>query len=94
MRIKDIEQMFATMTGDRLLEELVVFAAIYLDQVHNDDEDHMEAIIRAIQTRLAETGIARKYHKEACRFMLGEDRCPCSIASWSWHRKGLPEDRG
>jgi hypothetical protein len=87
--VRDIEQMFATMSGDRLMEELVVFAAIHLDAQHNDEEDNMEAIVRVIQARLAETGIARKHHGQACRFMLGEDRCPCSNAAWSWPRKGL-----
>ena len=88
MRIKDLEQTFATMNGDQLLEELVTFAAIHLDE-HQRDEDNMEAIVRAIQTRLAETGIAQKHHSEACRFMLGDDRCPCSTAAWSWPLKGV-----
>jgi hypothetical protein len=90
VKIKDIEQRFAAMMGGQLLEELVTFAAMHLDAHHNSQEDHVEAIIRAIQARLAETGIARKYHGEACRFMLGDDHCPCSTASWSWPRKGLP----
>jgi hypothetical protein len=71
------------------LEELSVFAAMHLDAHHNGEEDDVEAILRMIQTRLAETGIAQKHHGEACRFMLGEDRCPCSNAAWSWPRKGL-----
>jgi hypothetical protein len=67
----------------------VVFAAMHLDTQHKSEEDNIEVIIRVIQTRLAETGIAQKHHSEACRFMLGEDRCSCSSAHWSWPRKGL-----
>ena len=44
--------------------------------MHNKEEDNTEAITRAIEARLAETGIARKYHGEKCRFMLGERSLP------------------
>lgn len=89
MRLDEIEQMFASMSGDRLLNELTVFAAMHLDAHHNDQEDDIDRILRAIHARLAETGIARKYHERSCRFMLGDDHCPCSDAHWSWPRKGL-----
>lgn len=87
-RIKDIEQTFAAMHGDQLLDELVTYAASWLDQYHQDEDDS-ESIIRVIQVRLAETGIAQKHHGEACRFMLGDDRCSCSSAAWSWPHKNL-----
>ena len=82
-RIKDLEQRIASMDGGRLLEELVVFAALHLD------EDSFNVVVRAFQVRLTETGIAQKHHGEGCRFMLGDDHCPCSIAHWSWPRRGL-----
>ena len=93
MKFKDLEQMILSMHGDRLLEELVTFAAMHLDAHHNTEEDHHEVLIRAIQTRLAETGVASKYHGEKCQFMLGDYHCPCSQASWSWPRKGLKDPR-
>ncbi len=77
------------MDGGRLLDELVVLAALQLAAVHNDEEEDVDTIVRAIQARLAETGIAQKHHSEECRFMLGEDRCSCSSAHWSWPCKGL-----
>ena len=84
MRVRKIEQILS-MDGGRLLDELVTCAATRLD------EDHVDAIVRAIQTRLAETGIAQKLHAPECRFMLGEDLalCRCSGVRWSWPRKGL-----
>jgi hypothetical protein len=89
VKVREIEQHIASLHGEMLLHELVTFAALHLDAAHNKEEDNVEAITRAIEARLAETGIARKYHGEKCRFMLGDDHCPCSIAGWSWHRKGL-----
>ena len=87
-RIKDIEQTFATMPGNQLLDELVTYAASWLDQ-HQQDEDNFEAISRAIQARLAAVEIAQKHHSEECRFMRGDEHCSCSSSSWTWPRRGL-----
>ena len=89
MRIKDIEDHFASLSGEQLLHELTTFTAEFYDGHFNKEEDNSEAILRAIQARLASTGIARKCHGEKCHFMLGEDRCPCPNATWSWPHKGL-----
>lgn len=95
MKVRDIEQIFAAMHGERLLEELVTYAASFYDQNLKGKDASVDArrkaIIRAIQTRLAETGIARRHHGEACRFMLGDDRCRCSLGGWSWPRRGLKD---
>jgi len=93
VRTKDIEQHFASLSGEQLLHELTVFTAEHYDEHFNEEEDDSDAILRAIQKRLAETGIAQLHHDKECRFMLGDDRCPCSTAAWSWPRKGMPEVR-
>jgi hypothetical protein len=92
MTIKEIEAHFTALSGDQLLHELSVFTAMHYDAHVNQEEDHMEAIVRVIQTRLAETGIAQMRHGKDCRFTAGEDRCPCPIAAWTWPRKGLPSE--
>ena len=91
MRIKDIEETFATISGEQLLENLVIYASMFLD-MHQEDEDNIEAIIRPILSRLAETGIAQKLHGPSCRFMHGDDRCPCSVEGWAWPFKGAFKD--
>ena len=89
MRVKEIEAMLLRMPGDQLLEELVTFTALHLDAHLNKEEDDSASIVRVLQARLAETGIAQKHHASACTFMLGAERCTCSNAAWSWPRKGL-----
>lgn len=85
--VKDIEQRLGALKGHQLLEELVTLAALHLDAHHKD----FNVLIRAIQARLAATGIARRHHNETCKFTFGDDQCPCPIALWSWPLKGLEE---
>ncbi len=94
MTIKDIEKHFASLSGDQLLHELTVFTAMHYDAHFNKEEDDSDSILRAIQARLAATGIAQFHHGKDCRFVDGDDRCPCSTAAWSWPRKGLPTELG
>ena len=92
--VKALVQWLATMEGHQLLETLVTYATLYLDAHSNyEAEDDCPVIIRAIQARLAETGIARRNHGEACRFPLGDDQCSCPITLWSWPLKGLEADQ-
>ena len=42
MRSKDIERTFAAMSGDQLMEDLLIYAASWLD-MHQEDEDNVEA---------------------------------------------------
>ncbi len=92
MRLTDIEQRIAAMDGGQLLEELVMRAMEHWENDLRSDDRGLDAVARALQVRLAETGIARKHHllgqSPPCPFPLNHCRCPAG--AWSWPRKGLP----
>lgn len=49
------------LSGAQLLEEIVNFAAFYLDEHHNSDPVGQAGIVRALVDRLAATGIAERH---------------------------------